>query len=103
MSKRLQNLALQPSQCRMQSIVKAYGITGTRESFEDYTLHAITNIKKFAGTRIPVEVKFVISTHPHISLMDSACADAIMMGSAIIKNVKCFTNKKKCFRDYGIL
>jgi len=87
----------------MQSIVKAYGITGTRESFEDYTLHAITNIKKFAGTRIPVEVKFVISTHPHISLMDSACADAIMMGSAIIKNVKCFTNKKKCFRDYGVL
>lgn len=80
-----------------------YGIIGTLESFEDYTLHAIKNIKKFAGTRIPVEVKFVISTHPHISLMGSACADAIMMGSAIIKNVKCFTNKKKCFRNYGIL
>jgi tryptophan synthase alpha chain len=84
-------------------MVPVYGITGTRESFEDYTLHAITNIKKFAGTRIPVEVKFIISTHPHIILMGGACADAIMMGSAIIKNVKCFTNKKKCFRNYGIL
>jgi tryptophan synthase alpha chain len=75
-------------------MVPVYGITGTRESFEDYTLHAITNIKKFAGTRIPVEVKFVISTHPHISLMDSACADAIMMGSAIIKNGNVLPTRK---------
>lgn len=80
-----------------------YGIIGTLESFEDYTLHAITNIKKFAGTRIPVEVKFVLALIHTLSLMGSACANAIMMGSAIIKNVKCFTNKKKCFRNYGIL
>jgi tryptophan synthase alpha subunit len=84
-------------------MVPVYGITGTLESFEDYTLHAITNIKKFAGTRIPVEVKFVLALIHTLSLMGSACADAIMMGSAIIKNVKCFTNKKKCFRNYGIL
>ena len=84
-------------------MVPVYGITGTRESFEDYTLHALTNIKKFAGTRIPVEVKFVLALIHTLSLMGSACADAIMMGGAIIENVKCFTNKKKCFRNYGIL
>jgi tryptophan synthase alpha chain len=97
------------NQCRMRSIVKAssgfvymvsvYGITGTRKSFEGYTLNAIKNIKKVAGTKIPVAVGFGISTPSHIRLMSSAGADAIIIGSAIIKKMKSFTNKKKMLQE----
>jgi tryptophan synthase alpha chain len=80
-------------------MVSVYGITGTRKSFEDYTLNAIKNIKKVAGTRIPVAVGFGISTPSHIRLMSSAGADAIIIGSAIIKKMKSFTNKKKMLQE----
>lgn len=97
------------SRCRMQSIVNTssgfvymvsvYGITGTRESFEDYTFNAIKNIKQIAGTKIPVAVGFGISTPSHIRLMSNAGADAVIVGSAIIDKIKRSANKKKMLQE----
>jgi tryptophan synthase alpha subunit len=74
-------------------MVSVYGITGTRESF-DYSLDAIKNIKQVAGTKIPVDVRFGISTPSHIRLMSNAGADAIIIGSAIINKMKCLLTRK---------
>jgi tryptophan synthase alpha chain len=84
-------------------MVSVYGITGTRESSEDYTLDAIKNIKQVAGTKIPVDVRFGICTPSHIRLMSNAGADAIIIGSAIIKKMKCLLTRKICFRNYNTL
>jgi tryptophan synthase alpha chain len=45
------------SKCsRFVYAVSVYGITGVRESFEEYTLDTIRNIKEATGSKIPVAV-----------------------------------------------
>jgi tryptophan synthase alpha chain len=72
-----------------------YGITGVRESFEEYTLDTIRNIKEATGSKIPVAVGFGISRPSHIKSMVDAGADAVIIGSAIVKNIKSRANKRK--------
>lgn len=82
------------SQARLQKIVNSssgflylvsvYGITGARESFQDYTSNAIRNAKKAAKGKVPVAVGFGISRPEHAKFMIDAGADAIIVGSAII-------------------
>ena len=80
-------------------IISVYGVTGIRESFEDYTSHAIKNIKRIIGSRLPVAVGFGISNPSHAKFMINAGADAVIVGSAIIKKIKDIENKKKMLQE----
>jgi tryptophan synthase alpha chain len=80
-------------------MVSVYGTTGTRDSFENYTLNAIRNIKQVAGSKIPVAVGFGISCPSHVRFMVNAGADAVIVGSAIIKRMKPHIDKKKMLQE----
>lgn len=66
-------------------VVSVYGTTGMRNSFNEYTLTAIKNIKKLSSNKKNISVGFGISTPHHIKLMSKYGADAVIVGSAIIK------------------
>ena len=66
-------------------VVSVYGTTGTRNSFNEYTLTAIRNIKKLSSNKNNISVGFGISKPQHIKLMSKYGADAVIVGSAIIK------------------
>jgi tryptophan synthase alpha chain len=80
-------------------MVSVYGVTGVRESFDDSTLYAIKNIKQVVGSRLPVAVGFGISNPSHAKLMVHAGADAVIVGSAIIKKIKDNEDKKKMLQE----
>jgi tryptophan synthase alpha chain len=80
-------------------MVSVYGVTGVRESFDDSTLYAIKNIKQLVGSRLPVAVGFGISNPSHAKLMVHAGADAVIVGSAIIKKIKDNEDKKKMLQE----
>jgi tryptophan synthase alpha chain len=80
-------------------MVSVYGVTGVRESFDDSTLYAIKNIKQVVGSRLPVAVGFGISNPSHVKLMVHAGADAVIVGSAIIKKIKDNEDKKKMLQE----
>lgn len=67
-------------------VVSVYGTTGIRNSFNKYTLTAIKNIKKL-GSKKNISVGFGISTPQHVKLMSSNGADAVIVGSAIVKMI----------------
>lgn len=69
-------------------VVSVYGITGTRTSFEGYTLYAIKQTKRIVESRLPVVVGFGITKPSHVRSMLKAGADAVIIGSAIVKKVK---------------
>jgi len=66
-------------------VVSVYGTTGTRNSFNEYTLTAIRNIKTLSSNKNNISVGFGISQPQHIKLMSKYGADAVIVGSAIIK------------------
>ena len=68
-------------------VVSVYGTTGMRNSFNEYTLTAIKNIKKLSSNKKNISVGFGISTPHHIKLMSHYGADAVIVGSAIIKMI----------------
>ena len=68
-------------------IVSVYGITGARNSFEEYTLSTIKAVKQVAGAKVPVAVGFGISTPAHAKSMIDAGADGVIVGSAIIDKI----------------
>lgn len=72
-------------------VVSVYGTTGMRSSFNKYTLTAIKNIKKL-GSKKNISVGFGISTPQHVKLMSNNGADAVIVGSAIVKMID--SNKK---------
>jgi tryptophan synthase alpha chain len=69
-------------------VVSVYGITGTRKSFEDYTLYTVKQAKRIAKSRLPVAVGFGITKPSHVRSMTAAGADAVIIGSAIVKKIK---------------
>ena len=66
-------------------VVSVYGTTGMRNSFNEYTLTAIRNIKKLSSNKNNISVGFGISQPNHVKLMSKYGADAEIVGSAIIK------------------
>ena len=66
-------------------VVSVYGTTGMRNSFNEYTLTAIRNIKKLSSNKNNISVGFGISQPHHVKLMSKYGADAVIVGSAIIK------------------
>jgi tryptophan synthase alpha chain len=67
-------------------VVSVYGTTGMRNSFNKYTLTAIKNIKKL-GSKKNISVGFGISTPQHVKLISNSGADAVIVGSAIVKMI----------------
>jgi tryptophan synthase alpha chain len=96
------------SEARLKNILKntsgflyllsVYGITGARKSFEDYTLNAIKNAKRLAGS-IPVAVGFGIKTPAHVMLMKGSGADGVIIGSAIVHIMSKSSSKTKMAKD----
>lgn len=68
-------------------LVSVFGITGARDSFEDYTRNAVKNVKRAAGSKVPLAVGFGISTPSHAKYMINAGADAVIIGSAIVDKI----------------
>lgn len=68
-------------------VVSVFGTTGMRNSFNKYTLTAIKNIKKLSSHKKNISVGFGISTPHHVKLMSNYGADAVIVGSAIIKKI----------------
>jgi tryptophan synthase alpha chain len=79
-------------------LVSVYGITGARKSFEEYTLNAIKNAKRLAGST-PVAVGFGIKTPAHVRLMKGAGADGVIIGSAIVNIMSKSVSKTKISND----
>jgi tryptophan synthase alpha chain len=75
-------------------LVSVYGITGARKSFEDYTLCAIKQAKRIAGSHLPVAVGFGINKPSHVRSIIEAGADAVIVGSAIVNKIKSNTSNK---------
>lgn len=68
-------------------VVSVFGTTGMRNSFNKYTLTAIKNIKKLSSNKKNISVGFGISTPHHVKLMSNYGADAVIVGSAIVKKI----------------
>lgn len=78
--------------------ISVYGTTGERKGFDEYTIESIKRVKKVtAADELPLAVGFGISTPQHVKYMVDAGADAVIIGSAIIKKIKEIEDKKLLF------
>lgn len=86
-------------------VVSVFGITGERKKFDRYTYDVIKKVKKISKNKIPIAAGFGISKPEHVRNMLQAGADAVIVGSAIIRKIKETENKKKLpsiLRDFTI-
>lgn len=78
--------------------ISVYGTTGERKGFDEYTIESIKRVKKVtAAVELPLAVGFGISNPQHVKYMIDAGADAVIIGSAIIKKIKEIEDKKLLF------
>ncbi|MGI9010485.1 MAG: tryptophan synthase subunit alpha [Nitrososphaeraceae archaeon] len=78
--------------------ISVYGTTGERKNFDEYTIESIKRVKKVtAADELPLAVGFGISNPQHVKYMIDAGADAVIIGSAIIKKIKEVEDKKLLF------
>jgi tryptophan synthase alpha chain len=80
-------------------VVSVYGITGARNSFQEYTLNTIRAVKQVAGAKVPVAVGFGISRPAQAKSMIAAGAEAVIVGSAIINKISNPSRKKMLMPD----
>lgn len=86
-------------------VVSVFGITGERKKFDRYTYDVIKKVKKITKNKIPIAAGFGISKPEHVRNMLEAGADAVIVGSAIIRKIKETENKKKLptiLRDFTV-
>jgi tryptophan synthase alpha chain len=78
--------------------ISVYGTTGERQGFDKYTIESIKRVKKVTGAEdLPLAVGFGISNPQHVKYMIDAGADAVIIGSAIIKKIKELENNDTLF------
>jgi tryptophan synthase alpha chain len=76
--------------------ISVYGTTGEREGFDEYTIESIKRVKNITADKLPLAVGFGISNPQHVKYMIDAGADAVIIGSAIIKKIiKEIENKER--------
>src|SRR5687767_4996550 len=68
--------------------ISVYGTTGERQGFDKYTIESIKRVKNVTGDKLPLAVGFGISNPQHVKYMIDAGADAVIIGSAIIKEME---------------
>ena len=86
-------------------VVSVFGITGERKKFDRYTYDVIKKVKKITKNKLPIAAGFGISKPEHVRNMLHAGADAVIVGSAIIRKIKETENKKKLptiLRDFTV-
>ena len=66
-------------------LVSVYGTTGVQQKIKQYTIDAIKNAKKMSGGKIPVAVGFGISSPEQAKSFVRIGADAVIVGSAILR------------------
>lgn len=69
-------------------LVSVFGTTGVRNKIQKYTIDALKNTKKIAKGKVPVGVGFGISTPEDIKDYKKHGADAVIVGSALIRLVE---------------
>ncbi|MEM4378505.1 MAG: tryptophan synthase subunit alpha [Candidatus Nitrosotenuis sp.] len=75
-------------------LVSVFGTTGIKSKIQRYTIDALKNTKKVTLNKIPVGIGFGISTPRDISNYVKHGADAVIVGSALIKLVEGTTPNK---------
>ena len=76
--------------------ISVYGTTGERQGFDEYTIESIKRVKNITADKLPLAVGFGISHPQHVKYMIDAGADAVIIGSAIIKKIiKEIENKER--------
>ncbi len=73
-------------------LVSSTGVTGVRESFSSMLGNILQQIKNY--TNIPVAIGFGISKAEHIKELKKLDADAVIIGSAIIKLIDLYKKDK---------
>lgn len=66
-------------------MVAVYGTTGVRAGVNEDAIRAIRNAKRRLGGRVPVGVGFGVSTPADVRRYVDAGADAVIVGSALLK------------------
>ncbi|MDR4511375.1 MAG: tryptophan synthase subunit alpha [Nitrososphaeraceae archaeon] len=74
--------------------VSVFGITGERQKFHKYTFAFIRKVRKLTKGKIPIAAGFGISQPEHVKNMIDAGADAVIVGSAIIRKIQETKTKK---------
>lgn len=67
-------------------LVAVYGTTGVKTDIKNYTIKALKNTKKI--TKIPVGIGFGVSTPDDVRKYVSIGADAVIVGSALLKLIE---------------
>jgi tryptophan synthase alpha chain len=75
-------------------LVAVYGTTGVQNKIQRYTIDALRSTKKAANHKIPVGIGFGISTPDDARYFVKHGADAVIVGSALIKQVEKTTSSK---------
>ena len=75
-------------------LVSVFGITGTQQKFQDYTIQAIKNTKKILGDKIPLGVGFGVTNPEQARYIIKSGADAIIVGSAFLRMIESSPSEK---------
>jgi tryptophan synthase alpha chain len=59
-----------------------------RAKIQKYTIDALKNTKKIAGSKIPIGIGFGVSTPSDVANYVKNGADAVIVGSALIKIIE---------------
>jgi tryptophan synthase alpha chain len=85
-AKRLQKIVSQTT--GFLYLVSVFGTTGMRTKIQKYTIDALKNTKKIAGSKIPTGIGFGVSTPSDVANYVKNGADAVIVGSALIKIIE---------------
>lgn len=69
-------------------LVSVYGTTGMQTKIQKYTIDALKKTKKIANSKIPVGIGFGVSTPDDVKYYIKNGADAVIIGSALIKLIE---------------
>jgi tryptophan synthase alpha chain len=69
-------------------LVSVFGTTGVQTKIQKYTVNALKNTKKITKGKIPVGIGFGVSTPQNVKDYVKNGADAVIIGSALIKLVE---------------
>lgn len=75
-------------------LVSVYGTTGIQTKIQKYTLDALKNTKKIIGINIPIGIGFGVSTPNDVRHYVKNGADAVIVGSALIKSIERVPSQK---------
>jgi len=77
-------------------LVSVFGVTGTRETIQEFTMQQIRKTNSITRGKVPLAVGFGVSKPEHIELIVQNGADAAIVGSGFVRIIeKESTNEEK--------